>query len=41
MRKKVAEFELKVAMHQAFGCIDGTHIPIIRPSDKPQHYYNY
>lgn len=41
MRKKVAEFESKFGMHQAFGCIDGTHIPIIRPSDNPQDYYNY
>ena len=39
MRKKVAEFEPKFGMQQAFGCIDGTHIPIICPSDNPQDYY--
>ena len=27
MRKKVSEFEAKVGMIQAFGFIDGTHIP--------------
>ena len=27
MRKKVAEFETRFGMTQAFGCIDGTHIP--------------
>ena len=28
MHKKVSEFELRFGMVQAFGCIDGTHIPI-------------
>ena len=41
MRKKVAEFETKFGMQQAFGCIDGTHIPITSPSDNPQDYYCY
>ena len=41
MRKKVAEFESKFGMQQAFGCIDGTHIPIISPSDNAQDYYCY
>ena len=31
MRHKVSEFELKFGMTQAFGCIDGTHVPIKRP----------
>ena len=35
MRQKVAEFESK------FGCIDGTHVPIICPKDDPQDYYCY
>ena len=26
MRKVVSEFELKLGLLQAFGCIDGTHI---------------
>ena len=28
MRKKVSEFQAKCGMVQAFGCIDGTHIPL-------------
>ena len=31
MREKVSEFEAKFGMIQAFGCIDGTHIPIKCP----------
>ena len=31
MRQKVSEFKTKFGMPQAFGCIDGTHIPIKRP----------
>ena len=41
MRMKVAEFECKFGMQQAFGCIDGTHIPIICPSNNSQDYYKY
>jgi len=33
MRQKVAEFESKFGMPQAFGCIDGTHIPLKRPGE--------
>ena len=28
LREKVSEFKAKFGMIQAFGCIDGTHIPI-------------
>ena len=28
-------------MLQAFGCIDGTHVPILRPVKDPQDYYCY
>lgn len=28
-------------MHQAFGCIDGTHIPILRPIEHSQDYFCY
>ena len=28
-------------MKQTFGCIDGTHIPIRRPLESSQEYYNY
>ena len=41
MREKVAEFEAKYKCSQAFGCIDGTHIPIKRPQENSQDYYCY
>ena len=40
-RQKVSEFELKFGMIQAFGCINGTHIPIKRPIGNSQDYFNY
>ena len=41
MREKVAEFEAKFGMTQAFGCIDGTHIPIKSPSENSQDFFCY
>ena len=41
MREKVSEFEVKFGMTQAFGCIDGTHVPIKRPPKDSQEYFNY
>ena len=41
MKTKVAEFESKFGMVQAFGCVDGTHIPIRRPYVDSQDYFNY
>lgn len=41
MRAKVSEFETKFGMIQAFGCIDGTHVPIICPGVNSQDYYSY
>ena len=41
MRNKVAEFESKYGMTQAFGCIDGTHVPIQRPLVNSQDYFCY
>nr|XP_058964054.1 putative nuclease HARBI1 [Pocillopora verrucosa] len=41
MREKVAEFEAKFGMTQAFGCIDGTHIPIQCPSENSQDFFFY
>ena len=41
MRTKIAQFETKFGMVQAFGCIDGTHIPIRRPYVNSQDYFNY
>ena len=41
MRAKVAEFETQFGMVQAFGSVDGTHIPIRRPVVDSQDYFNY
>ena len=41
MTFKAAQFELKFGMVQAFGCIDGTHIPIKTPAENSQDYFNY
>jgi hypothetical protein len=40
MRRKVSKFELKFGMTQAFGCIDGTHVPK-RPQINSQDYFIY
>ena len=37
-KMKVVEFEAKFGMFQAFGVIDGTHIPIMSPSTNSQDY---
>ena len=37
-KMKVAEFEAKFGMFQAFGVIDGTDIPIMAPSANSQDY---
>ena len=36
LREKVSEFEAKFGMIQYFGCIDGTHIPIMCSLEKSQ-----
>ena len=41
MTSKVSQFELKFGMLQAYGCIDGTHIPIKTPNENSQDYFNY
>ena len=41
MRHKVAEFDSKFGMPQAFGCIDGTHIRLKRLCENSQDFYNY
>ena len=41
MIEKAAEFVSKFGMHQAFGCIDGTHVPILRPLEHSQDYFCY
>ena len=41
MREKVSEFEAKFGMIQAFGCIDGIHVPIKCPLENSQDYFCY
>ena len=41
MTGKVSEFGAKFGMLQAFGCVDGTHIPIVRPKENSQDYFCY
>ena len=41
MKEKVSKFEAKFGMMQAFGCIDGTHIPIKCPLENSQDYFYY
>ena len=41
MLSKISEFEAKFGMTQAFGCIEGTHIPLKTPTVNSQDYYNY
>ena len=40
-REKVSRFEAKFGMIQAFGCIDGTHVPIKCPLENSQDYFCY
>ncbi len=41
MMRKVAEFEGKFGMVQAFGCVDGTHVEIKCPTESSQDFYCY
>ena len=41
MEEKVAKFEVRFGMPGAFGCIDGTHIPITRLSENSQDFFIY
>ena len=41
MKEKISQFETKFGMTQAFGCIDGTHIPIVCPSEHCHDYLRY
>ena len=36
---KASDFEAKYGMHQAFGCIDSTHVTIIRTVEHSQDYF--
>ena len=39
--KIVTEMENKFGFPQAFGCVDGTHIPILSPNENPHDYFCY
>ena len=41
VKQKATCMEMKFGMPQALGSIDGTHIPIIRPSQASQDFFNY
>ena len=41
MQETVSEFERKFGIIQAFGCIDGTHVQIKRPTENSQDYFCY
>ena len=41
MNIKCSRFEAKYGMPPAFGCIDGTHIPIKRPTENSQDFFCY
>ena len=41
MLSKISEFEANFGMTQAFGCIDGTYIPLKVPTVNSKDYCNY
>eukprot|EP00795_Rhopilema_esculentum_P004161 gene4161-20347_t len=41
IKKKVTYMEIKFGVPQALGTIDGTHVPIIRPTECPQDFFDY
>lgn len=41
MMELIAKMEHKYGFPQAFGCIDGTHIPILSPRQNPHDYISY
>ena len=41
MALKVLEFKVRFGMSQAYGCINGNHVPIKTPNEKGQDYFNY
>ena len=41
MREQVKHMENKYGFPQAFGCVDGTHIPIMQPLENPHDYFSY
>ena len=41
MRETVSKFEVKFGIPHAFGCIDGTHVPLKTPSINSKDFYTY
>ena len=41
IKTAVSKFEAKFGIPQVVGCVDGTHIPIIQPTDNPHDYFCY
>ena len=41
LNELVNGMENKCGFPQAFGCVDGTHIPIVQPSENPHDYFSY
>ena len=41
VKQKAKNMEMKFGMPHALGAIDGTHIPIVQPSQASQDFFNY
>ncbi len=41
MKKLISQFESRFGFPQAFGCLDGTHIPLRQPTENSQDYFCY
>lgn len=41
MMELVSKMENKFGFPQGFGCVDGTHIPILSPKENPHDYFSY
>ena len=41
LNELVNGMENKYGFPQAFGCLDGTYIPIVQPSENPRDYFSY
>ena len=41
MKTLISKFETRFGLPQAFGCLDGTHIPLRQPTENSQDYFCY
>ena len=41
MKHLIDGMENKYGFPQAFGCVDGTHIPTAQPCENPHDYFSY